>query len=55
MASMKRPDLVVKGHRNGGSSNIILIDILFGKSCERPPKWWFKQLEMMEVEEFESL
>ena len=36
---------VVKGHRNGGSSNGRGVDPGEVRSCERPPKWWFKQLE----------
>ena len=34
---------VVKGHRNGGSSNSLASHTARGMSCERPPKWWFKQ------------
>ncbi len=39
--------LVVKGHRNGGSSNFSLAMYVFSFGCERPPKWWFKQLMEM--------
>ena len=39
-----RPAVVVKGHRNGGSSNLRMPATSMTRRCERPPKWWFKQL-----------
>ena len=40
---------VVKGRRNGGSSNNISPRSRFSWSCERPPKWRFKQRRLRVV------
>ena len=37
-------DSVVKGRRNGGSSNTARESPTPAARCERPPKWRFKQL-----------
>ncbi len=40
---IRRSDAVVKGRRNGGSSNAHTVGISGIPRCERPPKWRFKQ------------
>ena len=45
---------VVKGHRNGGSSNSAGMSGPSVVRCERPPKWWFKQLVSCVLKGFSS-